>query len=74
MGAEFERLGYNAGVKTANECRKEIRRAHVDDLPTLAGTKLQIVVRESKNPIYEQISWQTGFFSGFLDRCQELRS
>lgn len=74
MGAEFERLGYEAGKKVANDCKREIRKSHPDDLPELAGIKMHLTIREAKNAIYNMESWQMGFWSGFMDKAEELRS
>lgn len=73
MGAEFIKLGFLAGQKVAHDCRKEIRRAHKDDIPNLAGVKMHLVIREAKNPIYDSDSWKSGFFDGFLEKAEEMR-
>ena len=73
MGSEYRRLGYLAGVKTAHDLRKEVRKSHKDDLPDMAGVKMQILVKESMNPIYLQESWQEGFWSGFMDKAEDMR-
>lgn len=73
MASEFYRLGYNAGAKVAHDCRREIRKAHKCDIPNMAGVKMQSVIHESKNAIYNSDSWKSGFFDGFLEKAEDLR-
>lgn len=72
MGQGFFQLGYFAGAKVAWECRKQVRALRAN-LALLAGEKLEASVKGSENSISNQDSWKAGFFSGFLDKAEELR-
>lgn len=74
MGQGFYHLGYCSGAKVAWECRKQVRAASASFLPKLAGEKLEAVQKGTQNAIQNQESWMTGWFCGFLDKAEELRS
>jgi len=73
MGAEFRGIGYTDGQRTAYDCRREIRKSHADDLPELAGVKMILFAKASRNPLCDSDSWREGFWEGFLDKCEDLR-
>jgi len=75
MPSEFYELGYEAGRNSANGHRDAITKT-VDssDLGHLAGEAMDSH-RKAKGEWYSDKSqWRIGFWSGFMDRAEQIRT
>lgn len=73
MASEFYKLGFSFGQQVASACTKELKNAERSELAKMAGAKIRMLLSANENGIHRTDTYQVGFFSGFLERADELR-